>query len=304
MMKKVLKQTFASWFEHRMPRHGAALAFYTLFALVPIVFATVFTAGRFLGEDYVRNETVEIVREFMGTAAANTLRQALANWKSPALTWGPGLIALGSLVFAATAFFAQLHDSLNIIWRVTRRRSAVVFTLYRRLLSFGMVLISGIVLLALFAVNAGLSAFHVLLAEYFEFPVRMYEVLNLGVGLVIMALLLTALFHFVPDALVRWRDAAVGGVITASLFTLGKWLMGEYLRLANLASVYGAAGSLVLTLIWVYYSSLIVLLGAEFTFAYSRRRKELRRIPKIAAEADKSRPPAADTTPEKEGFGQ
>jgi membrane protein len=285
-MKHVLKQTFASWFEHRMPRHGAALAFYTLFALVPIVFATVFAAGRFLGEAYVRRETVEIVREFIGPAASHTLEQALANWRSPALTWGPGLIALGSLVFAATAFFVQLHDSLNIIWRVTRRRSAVVFTIYRRALSFAMVFISGIVLLALFAVNAGLGAFHVLLADYFELPVRMYELLNLGVGLVVMAFLLTALFHFVPDARVRWRDAAVGGLTTAFLFTVGKWLMGEYLRLANVASAYGAAGSLVLTLIWVYYSSLIILLGAEFTYAYSQHRKSLKGQPAAAAEAE------------------
>lgn len=285
-MKRVLKQTFDSWFEHRMPRHGAALAFYTLFAFVPIVFATVFTAGRFLGEEYVREETVEIVREFIGPAAAQTLKQALGNWKSPALTWGPGLIALGSLVFAATAFFVQLHDSLNIVWRVTRHRSAVVFSIYRRALSFAMVLISGIVLLALFAVNAGLGAFHVLLSEHFALPVRMYELLNLGVGLVVMAILLTALFHFVPDARVRWRDAAVGGLTTAFMFTVGKWLMGEYLRLADLASAYGAAGSLVLTLIWVYYSSLIILLGAEFTYAYSNNRRSVRNRPAAKAEAD------------------
>jgi membrane protein len=275
-MNLILKRTFASWFEHRMPRHGAALAFYTLFALAPIVLATVFAAGRFLGEEYVRQETIAIVREYIGPAAANTLEQVFGNWQTPRLEWGPGLIALASLVFAATAFFVQLHDSLNIIWRVTRRRSAVVFTLYRRLLSFAMVFISGFVLLALFAVNAGLGAFHVLLREYFELPVRMFEFLNLGVGLVVMAVLLTALFHFVPDAHVRWRDASVGGLTTASLFVIGKWLMGEYLRLANLASAYGAAGSLVLTLIWVYYSSLLILLGAEFTYAYSQRRKELK----------------------------
>ena len=197
-MKQILKQTFASWFEHRMPRHGAALAFYTLFALVPIVFATVFFAGRFLGEEYVRQETILIVREFISPAAAQTLEQALARWRPPTLTWGPGLLALASLVFAATAFFVQLHDSLNIIWRVTRRRSAVVFTLYRRLLSFAMVFVSGFVLLALFAVNAGLGAFHVLLSEYFALPVRLYELLNLSVGLVVTALLFSALFHFVP----------------------------------------------------------------------------------------------------------
>jgi len=275
-MNRVLEQTFRSWFEHRMPRHGAALAFYTLFALVPIVLATVFAASRFLGEEYARQETIEIVREFIGPAAGHTLEQVLGNWQTPKLEWGPGLVALASLVFAATAFFVQLHDSLNIIWRVTRRHSAVVFTLYRRLLSFAMVLISGIVLLALFAVNAGLGAFHILLRERFELPVRMFEFLNLGVSLVVTAALLAALFHFVPDARVRWRDAAVGGLTTASLFVIGKWLMGRYLRLANLASAYGAAGSLVLTLLWVYYSSLLILLGAEFTYAYSQRRKELK----------------------------
>ncbi|MDH3254741.1 MAG: YihY/virulence factor BrkB family protein [Acidobacteriota bacterium] len=275
-MFAILKHTLANWLGHRMPRHAAALAFFTLFALAPIVLATVFAAGRFLGEEYVRSEALDIVREFIGPAAAQTLQQIFSNWQPPTLEWGPGLVALGALVFAATAFFVQLHDSLNIIWHVESERSAVAFTLYRRLLSFAMVLISGVVLLALFAVNAALTTFHRLLTERFDVPVDLFEYLNLGASLAITAVLLAALFHFVPDARVRWRDAVIGGSMTAVLFVAGKWLMGRYLRVANLASAYGAAGSLVVTLIWVYYCSLIILLGAEFTYAYSERRRTTR----------------------------
>ena len=259
-----------------MVSHGAALAFYTLFALSPVVLATVFAGGRFLGDEYVRSETLTIVSDYISPAAARTLEPVLANWKAPELRLGAGLLALAALLFAATAFFVQLHDSLNIVWRVENRHSLVVGTLYRRLFSFLMVLTSGLVLLFLFAVHTALSAFHSLLEGRFELALPLLRMINLGTSLIIVAVLLAALFHFVPDTRVRWTDALVGGLATALLFEGGKWLIAYYLRVANLASVYGAAGSLVVTLLWVYYVSLIILLGAEFTHAYSQRRKELK----------------------------
>jgi membrane protein len=152
----------------------------------------------------------------------------------------------------------------------------LVGTLYRRLFSFLMVLSSGLVLVLLFAVHTALGAFHSLLQDSFDLVLPFLGIFNFGTSLVIIAALLATLFHFVPDTRVRWTDALVGGFATALLFEGGKWLIASYLGIANLASVYGAAGSLVVTLLWVYYVSLIVLLGAEFTYAFSQRRTEER----------------------------
>lgn len=275
-MIRVLKRTFTSWFEHHMVSHGAALAFYTLFALAPVVLATVFAGGRFLDEEFVRGETLAVVAQYISPAAAKTLEPVLADWKAPEFKLGAGLLALAALLFAATAFFVELHDSLNIVWRVETTRSLLVGTLYRRLFSFLMVLSSGLVLVLLFAVHTALGAFHSLLQDSFDLVLPFLGIFNFGTSLVIIAALLATLFHFVPDTRVRWTDALVGGFATALLFEGGKWLIASYLGIANLASVYGAAGSLVVTLLWVYYVSLIVLLGAEFTYAFSQRRTEER----------------------------
>jgi membrane protein len=271
---QVLKTTLFRWFEQQMATHAAALAFYTLFALAPVVLGTVFVGGRFLGDEFVRMEALTIVGEYISPAAARTLEPVLADWKAPELRIGAGLVALGTLLFAATAFFMQLHESLNIVWQVEQRRSILVGTLYRRLFSFVMVLVSGLVLLVLFAVQTALGAFDALLRDRLDLPVRTLGIVNFATSLVIVALLLAALFHFVPDTRVRWRDALVGGLATALLFEGGKWLIAHYLRVARIASIYSAAGSLVITLLWVYYVSLIILLGAEFTYAWGERRGE------------------------------
>ena len=258
------------WWNDNVPRLGASLAYYTLFAVGPILLVAIAIAGAVFGAEAARGEIVGQIDELIGREGARAVQSLLEG----ASQRKAGILAtvLGSITFvlAATGAFLELQAALNTIWRV-KPKPGVNFMafLLDRLRSFGLVVAIGFLLMVSLAVSAALSA----LARWLdrrapEVPL-LWDALNVLVSLGVITALFALLYRFLPDVRLRWRDVGIGAFVTAILFTIGKELIGLYLGQSATASTYGAAGSVVVLLLWVYYSSQIVLLGAEFTRVYT-----------------------------------
>ena len=268
----VVKETVSNWMRHGSPVQSAALAFYTLFSLAPVLLVVIAVAGAIWGQEAVRGQIVSQFAGIMGADAARTVQDALASavrHDSGVLATAVGVITLLS---GATAVFVQLQETFNNVWEVAPKPGHLVRSfLWKRLVSFGVVLGIGFLLLVSLALSAGLAGLQAFVEARWTFPVWLLDGTNLVFSFVVISVLFAFLFRFLPDAHITWRDVALGSVVTALLFTLGKALIGLYLGRTGLASAYGAAGSIVVILVWVYYSTLILLLGAEFTRVHSRK---------------------------------
>lgn len=261
----------AAWWDDNVPRLGASLAYYTLFAIAPVLLVAIAIAGAVFGAEAVRGQIVGQIDQLVGREGARAV-QALLIGASQRKGGIIATVAGGiTFLFAATGAFLELQAALNTIWRVKPRPGVnIKGFLLDRLRSFGLVVAIGFLLLVSLAVSAALAA----LAGWLDrrapgLPV-LWSVVNVLVSLGVITALFTLLYRFLPDVRLRWRDVAVGAFATAILFTIGKQLIGLYLGQSSTASSYGAAGSVVVLLLWVYYSSQIVLLGAEFTRVYTR----------------------------------
>jgi len=264
-MRKLLKRAIDDYLTHGCVSHGAALAFYALFVLVPVPVLVVSGAAALVGGDLARAEVVEVLRSLTGEQMAATT-SVLLETASELDSWrGAGLFGLASLVFGATAFFIELQDSLNRIWGVSTPGFSWKKFVSSRLVSFAMVAASGAVLLVLTLAHALARVFGDRLEVSWPLHLAVFRAMSFLLSLVVIALLFSLLFRYVPDAVVSFRDVWLGSLATALLFVCGNELIGLYLRHARLATAYGAAGSLVLTLTWVYYSALAFLFGAELT---------------------------------------
>lgn len=276
---EVLRETVSNWLCHRSPVEGAALAFYTLFSLAPVLLVVVAVAGTIWGEEAVRGQIVREFEGLMGRDAAVTVQEALQSAAREGSGSGSGsdllrnLVGIGTLLFGATAVFVQLQDSFNHAWEVAPKPGHLIQSfLWKRVVSFGMVVGIGFLLLVSLAVSAALAAFQAYLESRVASPLPIVlQSVNFLFSFAVIAVLFALMFRFLPDARIAWRDVALGAVVTSLLFSIGKLLIGLYLGRTEIASAYGAAGSVVVILVWVYYSSLILLLGAEFTRVYSRR---------------------------------
>lgn len=268
---KVIRQSLVSWFEDDAPSMGAAIAFYTLFAIAPILLIFIWVAGRFTGPDIVQQNILGQLRLVLGDDAAPAVRDLLLSAKYGA---GGGFSTAAGIVavfLGATSVFAETQNAMNRIWRTPP--SSGVETLWHalraRLLSFGLVVAGGFLLLVSFVVSAALNGFENWLGTFIaEWRVFAY-LLDVLFGLAMATMLFAILYKFVPRERVAWSDVWVGAVVTASLFTAGKWLIVVYLGRLAFASVYGVAGSFLILLLWLYYSAQIFLLGAEFTRNYA-----------------------------------
>jgi membrane protein len=251
-------------------RHGAALAYYTLFALAPMLLIVIAVAGAVYGEDAVRGEVVGQIDQLIGQEGAELVESLLRNAREK----GGGLLAavLGGVTLAlgATGAFLQLQGALNRIWRVkAKARRGVVRFLINRAQAFGMVVALGFILLVSLAIDAGLSA----AAAWTELHlpgIPILNVINVAISLTVVTLVFGLIYRVLPDVDLSWRDVGLGAVITAVFFTVGKRLIGLYLGEASPASAYGAAGSVVVLMVWVYYSAQVVLLGAALTRVVTR----------------------------------
>ena len=268
----ILNRTVAGWWNDNVPRLGASLAYYTLFALAPILIVAITIAGFFFGAEAVQREVTGQISGLVGQDGAEAVQAMLvaASQRS-----GNGVAtAIGILTFflGATGAFLELQTALNGIWRVKPKPDAGINDmLVQRLLSFGLVIGVGFLLLVSLLVSAALSALNSYIGRLVPDVAMLWQGVNTLVSLGVVTLLFAMIYQFLPDVDLRLRDVWVGALVTAGLFNIGKFLIGLYLGTSGVATTYGAAGSVVVLLIWVYYSSQIVLLGAEFTRAYVER---------------------------------
>jgi membrane protein len=268
----MLRETFSEWSEDGASRLAASLAYYTIFSLAPLLIIVIAVAGFFFGETEARAGIFSEMESLMGPSGAEYIRSLLDTSWEPSSGILATLIGLGVLLVGATGAFAQLQEALNIIWEAPPRRGKGVWSYLRqRLLSFSLVLTIGFLLLVSLVVSAGLAAVgkYVAWADAPWFPVL--ELLNLALSYGVTTLLFAAIYKILPDVKVRWKNVWLGAAAAALLFSVGRFLLGLYLGRSSFGSVYGAAGSFVVILFWIYYSAQILFFGAEFTQVTARR---------------------------------
>ncbi len=250
---------------------GAALAYYTMFSLAPLLFIVISVAGMVFGADAARGEIEAQLRALMGDRGASAAQDLLASMRNPEEGMVATVLGLVFLFVGATTVFGELQNSLDRIWRVpTHRLKSGWFVLVRdRLLSFGMILVFGFLLIVSLIVSAVLAAagrlWNPMLGEWYVLVVTT----NAIVDFLILSTMFALIYKFMPRVRVQWKDVWIGAIVTAMLFMIGKALIGLYLGRSTVASGFGAAGSLVVILLWVYYSAQIFLVGAEFTWVYA-----------------------------------
>lgn len=290
----LFKDTFTEFSNDRAPRMGAALAYYVTFSIAPLLLIAISIAGLIFGEQAARGEIFHQIESTVGPGAARSIEDILANTSSPEGNIFMMVVGGVILLFGASGVFAELQDSLNQIFRAPPQQGTGIWnTIRRRFLSFSMVLGIAFLLLVSLVVSAALSALsRYLSADALPGGVYLWQGINLLVSLGFVTLLFALIYKVLPDETIRWRDAFVGAGLTAVLFTLGKFLLGLYLGQASTVSSFGAAGSFVVILIWVYYSAQIMLLGAEFTRLYSERHGALAERSVKAATHDEEQTPA------------
>lgn len=263
----LLKDAVELWTSKNAFQLAGALAFYTLFSLAPLLIIVITLTGVFFGEEAVRGEITGQIEQFIGPDAAAVVEDAVRSSRIEEAGILPTLLGIGAVLFGATTVFAQLQAALNSIWGVTARpsrRGIVVFAL-TRLVSFGMVLVIGLLLLMSFLVGIVVRAGVRFAEDLIQIPSILMSGLDLGISLLMATLLFGLIFKVLPDVRLRWAHVARGALVTGVLFMLGQYLISLYLTQAGPASTYGAAGSLVLVLMWVYYSALIIFFGAAVT---------------------------------------
>jgi membrane protein len=262
----------ASW-EDDVPRLGASLAYYTLFAIAPVLLVATAIAGLAFGPQAVRGEIVGQIDYLVGREGARAVQSLLEGASQRRAGYLATIVGSVTLVLAATGAFLELQTALNTIWRVKPNPTNATFTAFvmDRVRSFGLVVAIGFLLLVSLAVSAALAALGSWLERISPGMPVVWNAMNVVVSLVVITALFTLLYAFLPDVKLRGRDVVVGAFVTAILFTIGKQLIGFYLGQSTTASTYGAAGSVIVLLLWVYYSSQVVLVGAEFTRIYTQR---------------------------------
>jgi len=281
---KILVSAAKNWSGDNAFKHSAAVSFYTLFSLAPITVIAVGIAGFFLGADEASKQFHSQVAQLAGKSSADTIEDVVKASTTQEGNWVSTITGVVLLLVGATTVFGQLQDSLNEIWRVRSRptRSGVIVVLFQRLISFAMVVTVGFLLLVSLVVTTALTAFTG------RFDTEWAPVVAKGaefvLALAVITLLFASVFKILPDVKLRWRDVWGSAFLTALLFSGGRYLIALYLGHSTVASIYGAAGSLVALLIWIYYSSAILFFGVEFTRSY-RLARHLKTLPKDTAVA-------------------
>lgn len=266
----VSKEAVAGWWNDDVPRMGAALAFYTLFALAPILVVAIAVAGMAFGAQAVRGEIVGQIEGLMGRAGAQAIQDMLEGAAKSSASIPATIIGIIAFFVGSTSAFLELQTDLDTIWRVKpkTRGNFLHDLLVQRLISFGLVLGIAFLLLTSLVVSAALAALHTYMGNAFGGFLLLWQTLNVVLSFGVITLLFAMIYKVLPDMKLAWIDVWAGALVTAALFTAGKFLIGLYLGSGSFASTYGSARSVIVILIWVYYSSQIILLGAEFSRAY------------------------------------
>jgi membrane protein len=249
--------------------HGAAIAYYTIFALSPVLLIAIAIAGLAFGHDAAQGAIVDQLSGLMGTQSADALQSMLKSAAGARASTLAAVIGVTTLLITATGVFAEIQTSLNAIWRAEPRPTSVSRLIRARIVSLGLVLALGFLMTVSLAVSAALAAIGSYLNGIFPAISLLLQIANFTISFILMALLFAAIYKLLPDTQIAWRDVAIGAVVTSLLLTLGKALIALYIGTSQVASSYGAAGAIIVILLWVYYSAQIFLLGAEFTKCYA-----------------------------------
>jgi membrane protein len=271
----MITHAFEAWNDDYAPSMGAALAYYTIFSLAPLLIVVIAIAGLIFGADAARGEIVGQIQGMVGQQGAEAIQTLLASANTPSRSLMASIIGIATLLLGATSVFGELQTSLDRIWRAPALdQPQGLWGLVRsRLLSFGMVVAMGFLLLVSLVVSAALSAVNGWGNTIFPAWGTLLQILNLAVSFGVTTLVFAMMYRILPRVHIAWGDVWIGALATAVLFTVGKYLIGLYIGRAGISSGFGAAGSLIVILVWVYYSAQIFLLGAEFTWVYAQRRQ-------------------------------
>ena len=274
----LVKESVNSFISDEALTRGAAIAFYTVTSIGPVLFIVVAIAGLAFGEDAARGAIAEQLGGLMGRQSADLLQTAIQSaaatgQNAPAVTKSTGLLAtmigLVTLIITASGVFTEMQSTLNIIWKATPRGTTVTRLIRARAASLGLVAALGFLLLVSLVVSTLLSALSAYINAYLPFGYLILQTLAFLVSFGLISLLFGAIYKVLPDKVIEWHDVMIGAVVTALLFTIGKLLISLYIGSSTVASSYGAAGSLIVVLLWIYYSAQIFLFGAEFTKVYA-----------------------------------
>lgn len=272
-MLSLFKQTASEWMEDDAPSLGAALAYYTVFSLAPLMTIAIAIAGFFLGKEAAQGQIFDELRGLLGAEGGKAVEEMVQSANAqPTAGVVATIISVIMLLFGASGVFGQLQASLNAIWGVKAKPGRGVLGIIKdRLLSFGFTLVVGFLLLVSLLLTAGMALMADWIGGLMPGSEALAFILNIVLSLSMITLLFATIFKFLPDAKIAWHDVWIGAFLTALLFTIGKFALGIYLGKSGVASSYGAAGSLIVLLLWVYYSSQILFFGAEFTQVYANR---------------------------------
>ncbi|MGA2736445.1 MAG: YihY/virulence factor BrkB family protein [Bryobacteraceae bacterium] len=274
-IKFLLAESFSAWNRHNAPRLGAALAFYALFSLTPLLLLVVGIGGLVFGQKAAESQIVWQVADLAGPTGASAIEAILQGTRNTAHSLLASIVGFATLLLGASAVFVELRDALNTIWEVcaaqTSGLTSIVYIVRERLFSFGLVLAIGFLLLVSLAVSALLAALGKYSASFIALPDTILLIVNGLISFTVITGLFAAIYKVIPEVRIEWRDVLFGAAVTSILFTLGKLGIGMYLGRAGFASTYGAAASVVVFIFWIYYSSQVFFLGAEFTKAFANR---------------------------------
>ena len=283
---RLARDAAVEWYEDNTFRLAASLAFYTIFSLAPLLLIAIAVAGLVFGEEVATRQLLRQIEGLVGPEGAAAVRDVVTSASRSPQSTGAALLGIATLVVGSTAVFAELQAALNFIWGVQPKptRGAIVGLILSRVTAFAVVLGVGFLLLVSLVASAVLAAAQEYLAENVLAMPEIWRVANVVVSFALTTGLFMLIYKVLPDVRLRWTDVAVGAAVTALLFTIGKFLIGEYLGRISVGSRYGAAGSFAVLLVWIYYSALISFYGAEFTHVYYRRRHGARVAPEPHAE--------------------
>lgn len=266
----LLKETASSFMADEALGRGAAMAFYAVTALGPILLIVVAIAGLVFGEKAAQGALTEEFRSMMGAESAEMVQTVIENAGKKSSGIIATVVGIVTLVITASGVFGEMQSALNMIWKAKPKGSSVSQLVRARAASLGLVTALGFLLIVSLVVSAGLSALGDFANAVLPFGRLMLSALNFIISFGLIALLFAAIYKILPDKVLQWRDVITGALVTALLFTIGKSLIGWYLGSSSVASTYGAAGALIVVMLWTYYSSQIFLLGAEFTKVYAQ----------------------------------
>jgi membrane protein len=267
----LIRQAFTEFLNDHGMKLSAALSYYTIFALGPVLIILISLAGIFFGKDAVAGKLYWQINGLVGSQAALQIQQIIGNIEESQMSRSGAILGVVILFIGATGVFTEMQDSINYIWSLrTKPKKSFIKFIFDRVLSFSLIISFGFILMVSLAVHALVDLLHEKLKLYFnEVTVMIFQSFNYIILFAVITSLFAIIFKVLPDGKVRWKDSFVGAIFTSVLFLMGKYLIGLYLGNSNIGATYGAAASLVIILLWVYYTSIILFFGAEFTKVYT-----------------------------------